>query len=222
MLTAALNPPFFVIRDPQPAVAVLGRPSMTSIPDGRRNPPTASELADLIEAVARSADRAAFTELFRHFAPRLKAFLMRAGVSPGTAEELAQETLVKLWRRAGSYDRQRAAASTWVFTIARNLRIDTQRRGGGNLAEIDDEAVAVADDAVPVDEAVAALRDGERVRTALLALPDEQRRVLELSYFEELAHASIANTLGIPLGTVKSRIRLAVDQLRRSLLTRRS
>ncbi len=182
--------------------------------------PEQDELNEWMQAVAQAADRPAFAALFRHFAPRIKGYLMRSGCAESLAEELTQETMVALWRRAASFDPSRARLSTWIFTIARNLRIDHYRRGGGQLAV--DEGCWDADqqpvdlELAPEEQALAAQRE-HSVRTALKDLPEEQVQVLVLSYFEEEPHARIAERLGIPLGTVKSRIRLAVAQLRRRL-----
>lgn len=170
--------------------------------------------------MATAADRQAFAALFKHFAPRVKGFLMRAGTSAELAEELAQETMVALWRRAASFDSARASATTWVFTIARNLRIDHHRRHGAAPldAQGDLEAIEQAVEDAPVpEERVLAVQRERGVHVALERLPAEQARVLRMSFFEEHPHARIAQELGIPLGTVKSRIRLAVEHLRRTL-----
>jgi RNA polymerase sigma-70 factor (ECF subfamily) len=182
--------------------------------------PTQDEFNDWMRAVAISSDREAFAALFRHFAPRIKGFLMRSGCNDATAEELTQETMVALWRRAASFDPSRARLSTWIFTIARNLQIDQHRRGG--LSSATEAQMWVADqqpadlELSPHQQTLAAQREAN-VHRALAALPPEQVRVLQLSYFEDEPHARIAQVLGIPLGTVKSRIRLAVAQLRRLL-----
>ena len=158
------------------------------------------EPAGLILAIAARADREAFTLLFNHFAPRVKGYLMRLGASAVAAEELAQETLLMVWRKAAQFDPARAGASTWIFTIARNLRIDALRR---------DRPAPPSED--PSDEA--AERD-QRVRGALKALSREQAQIVELSFFSEETHAAIAQRLGLPLGTVKSRLRLAIARMR--------
>lgn len=190
------------------------------------NPPTASnasptpdELADLLEAVAQRADRVAFAGLFRHFAPRIKAYLIRGGTPPGQAEDLAQEAMVSLWRKAAQFDRRRAAASTWVFTIARHLRIDQLRRGEEMpLAEDESgETPDLPDEAPSALEQLARGRVEHDVRAAMARLPHDQREVLHLSFYEDRPHAAIAEALAIPLGTVKSRIRLAVAHLRQQL-----
>lgn len=182
--------------------------------------PTNDELNEWMRAVATSGDRPAFAALFRHFAPRLKGFLLRAGTDESLAEELAQEAMVALWRRAASFDPQRAQLSTWVYTIARNLRIDHHRRQSGmGVAEADDwDAEQQPADAHLTPEALLLAAQRERgVHQALAELPPEQAQVLRLSFFDEQPHSRIAQDLGIPLGTVKSRIRLAVTQLRRLL-----
>ncbi|MEC5398586.1 sigma-70 family RNA polymerase sigma factor [Uliginosibacterium sp. H1] len=191
--------------------------------DRREAVPTPDALADLLYAVSASRDHAAFAALFRHFAPRIKAYLIRGGVAPGQAEDLAQEAMVNVWRKAASFDRSRAAASTWIFTIARNLRIDQLRHErdavpsatlpGDDADEVQD---IVDTGALPCDHAASA-QIGQGVRAAIDSLPPEQARVLQLSFYEEQPHVAIAEALGIPLGTVKSRIRLAVGQLRQRL-----
>lgn len=166
----------------------------------------------LIVAVARSRDREAFARLFAYFAPRLKSFLMRSGADAVTAEDFAQEAMLTVWRKAELYDPDRAGASAWVFTIARNLRIDTLRRTGRAPSGIDPSDLP--DDPMPPDVILDESDSARRVRAALSALPEEQRKVLLLSYFHELAHGEISSRTGIPLGTVKSRLRLAVSRLR--------
>ncbi|MCJ7527333.1 MAG: sigma-70 family RNA polymerase sigma factor, partial [Methyloceanibacter sp.] len=158
--------------------------------------------------------------LFQHFAPRIKTFMQRSGSSEARAEELAQETMLAVWRKALLFDPASATAAAWVFTIARNLRIDDYRRGhrGGGVVEITDIAIEFQVDESPQPDArLASSQTEARVQTALAALSDEQKRVVELSFFEEKAHAEIATILDIPLGTVKSRLRLAMGRLRNLL-----
>jgi RNA polymerase sigma-70 factor (ECF subfamily) len=191
---------------------------------GSARMPDQDELNEWMRAVAEAGDRPAFAALFRHFAPRIKGYLVRSGSAEGLAEELTQETMVALWRRAASFDPSRARLSTWFFTIARNLRIDHYRRGEGRgegrlaaeEAPWDADQQPVEQDLAPEEQTLATQRE-QGVRAALADLPAEQVQVLVLSYFEEEPHARIAERLGIPLGTVKSRIRLAVAQLRRRL-----
>lgn len=192
---------------------------------GRRNSsvsdliPTGNSTADwsqAIVAIATRQDREAFAQLFAYFAPRIKTYMCRSGTSDGEAEEFAQEALLMVWHKARLFNPESAGASTWIFTIARNLRIDALRRKarGGARAVTEAEAEFALDEA-PLPDQAASTRQGEqRIRSALAALSIEQQRVVELSFFEDMAHAEIAGTLGIPLGTVKSRLRLAMTKLR--------
>lgn len=184
------------------------------IPVDMAAPLDAAAQARLLGLVASCQDRQAFALLFKHFAPRLKAFHLRAGLTDAAAEELAQETMVLLWRKAASYDPARAGAATWVFTITRNLRIDQARRQ--RAAAVPD--VLPEEDPSPSAETLTLEHErATRMRGALAALSDAQRQIIELSFFADTPHASIATALGLPLGTVKSRIRLALARLRDAL-----
>ena len=168
---------------------------------------------DLLIAVATSRDRNAYNALFEHFAPRVKSFLLGKGGSPEVAEEAVQEAMLNVWRRAGTFDPAKASASTWIFTIARNARIDLQRKTIRPAIDPDDPAL-VPDPPVAALEIVSARQDAKRIREQIAVLPAEQQEVLRLAFFEDLAHAEVAKRLDIPLGTVKSRIRLAVGRIR--------
>jgi RNA polymerase sigma-70 factor (ECF subfamily) len=173
-------------------------------------PLDATAQAHLLVLVGQARDRQAFALLFKHFAPRLKAFHLSAGVNGTAAEELAQETMLLLWRKADRFDPTRAGVATWVFTITRNLRIDHARRQCGIVPQGWAE-----EDTSPSAEALSLESERvERMRGALAGLSAEQRRVIELSFFTETPHAGIAMLLNLPLGTVKSRIRLALARLR--------
>jgi RNA polymerase sigma factor (sigma-70 family) len=169
-----------------------------------------------ILAIARDADRAAFARLFAHFAPRLKAYLGRLGADGATADELIQEVMLLVWRRADTFDPSQANANTWVFAIARNKRIDGIRRERRPEIDPDDPALVPAHPD-PADAMVAARQDGERVRAALAELPPEQAELVRQAYYEDKPHSQIAQESGLPLGTVKSRIRLALVRLRNSM-----
>lgn len=174
------------------------------------------DLGELIGAIATNRDRAAFATLFEHFAPKVKAFMQRSGLDDGRAEELAQETMLAVWRKAPLFDRASVGGAAWIFTIARNLRIDAWRReqrgGGANLAQVDLE-FQVDDQPLP-DSQVDAAHTEVKLRSAIAMLSADQSRVVELSFFQDKAHPEIAASLGIPLGTVKSRLRLAMSRLR--------
>jgi RNA polymerase sigma-70 factor (ECF subfamily) len=178
--------------------------------------PAAVAWAEALRQIADSGDRQAFERLFEHFAPRIKAYMMRLGSDGASAEELAQEALASVWRKAEKYDPAKAGASTWIFTIARNLRIDAFRKI--NRPEFDPyDPALVPDPEIPADEMLFSGQRAARVQTALRDLPEEQRRVVHLSFYEEYTHTEIATQLDLPLGTVKSRIRLAFSRIRSSI-----
>jgi len=167
----------------------------------------------LIVKVAAERDKAAFVELFDYFAPRLKGFLMKQGADEAAAEEIAQDVMVTLWRKADLFDPGKSSASTWLYRIARNRRIDRLRRQ--KTAELDPDEPALQPTPLPdvADEMDARLRE-TRVRAALEKLPEEQKEVVRLAFFAGKSHSDIAGETGLPLGTVKSRIRLAFGRLR--------
>ncbi|MBL8575940.1 MAG: sigma-70 family RNA polymerase sigma factor [Mesorhizobium sp.] len=170
--------------------------------------------ARLINRIAVAQDRTAFAELFQHYAPRVKAMMMRRGASADRAEDLAQETLLRLWRKAAQFEPGRASGSAWVYAIARNVSVDMGRRDVRAAAWLNEQGLPEEED---YDEPEQHLLIAEReniVRSTLAKLPEEQLRVIRLSFFDGLAHSEIAELLGIPLGTVKSRIRLALQRLR--------
>jgi RNA polymerase sigma-70 factor (ECF subfamily) len=169
-----------------------------------------------IVEIAASRSRERFGLLFAHFAPRVKGYLMRQGCPPELAEELAQETLLTVWRKAESFDPNRASASAWIFTIARNLRIDAVRRER-HPDDVGQEPNLKPGDGPSPDAVVLALQQLNRVREALGELPEEQAEVVRLSFFEDKPHSEISGDLGLPLGTVKSRLRLAMARLRAKL-----
>lgn len=175
-----------------------------------------TDFAGLIEKIAESQDRDAFAALFAHFAPRLKGYLLRLGASDGQAEEVLQEALLTVWRKAHLFDRKKAAASTWIFTIARNRRIDILRKK--KFPEIDAEDPSLVPDAPRApDEEVIEAHEGAAVRVALEKLPDEQRELVRLAFYNGWSHSKIAADTNLPLGTVKSRLRLAFSRLRNEL-----
>jgi RNA polymerase sigma-70 factor (ECF subfamily) len=172
--------------------------------------------ADLMNRVADHQDRAAFAGLFAFFAPRVKAYVLRLGAGSAQAEELAQEVMITVWRKAHLFDRKQASVSTWIFRIARNRRIDVLRRQtdadiNPDEPSLQPEPFEAADDRLTVAE-----RE-DQVRAALAALPDEQRDLLRQAFYEGLSHRDIAERSGLPLGTVKSRIRLAFAKMRARL-----
>ena len=170
----------------------------------------------LLARVAQHGDKTAFAELFAHFGPLLKGFMMRKGASADLAEDLAQDTMVLVWRKAALYAPSRGSVSTWIFTIARNLRIDKFRRTGGyHFADIADFELESDEPASDVE--VNAKQETARVSEAIEQLPQEQRQVIQMAYIDDLTQMEIAEKLGQPLGTVKSRMRLAYHKLYRTL-----
>ena len=176
------------------------------------NKPRADEPANLILAVAQRGDRNAYALLFEHFAPRVKSYMLRLGAPHEAAEELSQEAMLTVWRKAGLFDPSRAGASTWIFAIARNLRIDAIRRQ--RRPKIEDDPTDEPPAEPPADAVVAAAERDARLRTAMATLPRDQAEVVRQSFFQDKAHSEIAKDLNLPLGTVKSRLRLALARLR--------
>ena len=171
--------------------------------------------AELIKKVETLKDTSAFEKLFNHFAPRVKAFLMKSGADPQMAEECSQEVMATVWRKAHLFDPSRASASTWIFTIARNKKIDAIRKQ--NRPE--PEQLYPDQDYEPDQETIVELQqETERLTSALEELPEKQRVLVEKAYLGELSHSEIAEITGLPLGTIKSRIRLALEKLRHSMM----
>ncbi|WP_207905741.1 sigma-70 family RNA polymerase sigma factor [Aestuariirhabdus litorea] len=173
--------------------------------------------SQLLQRVGESRDRDAFVQLFNHFAPSIKGYFLSLGkgVAPELVDDMVQEAMIKVWNKAPQFDSRRAAASTWIYTIARNTRIDLLRRKGRHSVE----EPLLADDVWPDCETSEPLsqlqqaRSVERVNQALQSLPREQANILAMVYREGKCHSEIAAELELPLGTVKSRIRLALVKL---------
>ena len=167
--------------------------------------------AALLTAVRDGQDKAAFAALFRHFAPRIKAFLMKSGASAALAEECAQDVMATLWQKSHLFDPSRASVATWVFTIARNRRIDALRKS----RRPEPEDLPWGPEAEPDQaEAMEMQQETDRLGAALAQLPAKQRSLIERAYYGDLTHSEIALETGLPLGTIKSRIRLALERLR--------
>ena len=183
----------------------------------------AERLADLdqdLMAVAQRQDASAFKRLFDDLAPRLKFFLIKRGMIESAAEDVLQETMLKVWRKAALFDSSKASASTWIYTIARNVKIDRLRKETRPEPDPNDPCY-VPDDPETGEQAMSRKQDRERIRKALAVLPPEQMRIITMSFFDEKSHGEIAEELDIPLGTVKSRIRLAFGKIRAELETQK-
>ena len=176
--------------------------------------PQRADWAGHIRRISKAKDQLAFAELFDHFAPRIKAFLMKSGAAESLAEECTQEAMATVWRKAEMFDPTRASAATWIFTIARNRKIDILRKE----RRPEPEDLPWGPESEPDQEAVISLQqDCEKLSAALTALPEKQRELVEKAYFGDLSHSQIAAETGLPLGTIKSRIRLALDRLRHAM-----
>ena len=205
-----LSAPVDIFRHVHPPKNNMARRVMTN---GPADEDRAGRMNDLLVAVAIDHDRAAFQAIFHHFAPRLKGFVMRQGTRGQLADEVIQETMVRVWRKAGQFDPARASASTWIFTIARNIRIDLIRKANRPEPDMNDPAFVPDPEPLPHDR-LSREQEAGRLRDIVADLPVEQQEVLRLAFFEEKPHPEVAAELGIPLGTVKSRIRLAMKRIR--------
>jgi RNA polymerase sigma-70 factor (ECF subfamily) len=180
-------------------------------------------MTDLLVRIGANRDRDAYQALFLHFAPRVKGFLMRKGADSALAEELMQDTMLAVWTKAVMYHPGRGSAATWIFTIARNLRIDRLRRESVQHfddvdgLELSEDDVNAGGDVVAQDDAVIAGQERRLVAAAMQELPDDQAEVVRMSFVDDLSQSDIAEKLGLPLGTVKSRMRLAYNKLRQAL-----
>ncbi len=179
-------------------------------------PSRAAEFAECIGLIARDRSEAAFDVLFRYFAPRIKSYCLRLGCDASTAEEITQDAMVSIWRNAAQFDPSKASPSTWIFAIARNLSIDRFRKSRRPQFDPDDPAL-VPDDQVPPDLLIERANADQGLRKIMDSLSANERSVLLLSFFENLSHSEISKRLEIPIGTVKSRIRLAFGKIRSAL-----
>lgn len=177
----------------------------------------ADQGAQWVEHVRRvhlHQDQRSFALLFEHFAPRVKAFLMKSGANEALAEECAQDVMATLWHKAHLFDPTRASVATWIFTIARNKKIDALRK----QRRPEPEDLPWGPEPEPDQADVMAMQeDSERLEEAIRGLPSKQRELIERAFFGDLSHSEIAAETGLPLGTIKSRIRLALDRLRHAM-----
>ena len=175
---------------------------------------TLAHHAQLLIAVRERQDKSAFAELFDHFAPRVKSFLMKGGADVAAAEECAQEVMVTIWQKAHLYDPTRATASTWIFTIARNKRIDALRKQRRPEPE---ELYWMEEHEPDAADIVGFQQEAEQLSNAIAQLPEKQREILKRAFYGDLTHQEIADETGLPLGTIKSRIRWALEKLRHNM-----
>lgn len=175
-----------------------------------------SDWNTILEKVGKSQDKAAFARLFEHFSPLLKSFLLKGGnLSAETVEDLVQETMIKVWRKSPTYSSAHASASTWIYTIARNTRVDWYRKQTRQdpRALNADDLYDTENDQSPHSTLVQ-FRTADHIGQHLRELPEEQAKVLTMMYFQGMSGQQVADALQLSLGTVKSRIRLALAKLR--------
>lgn len=170
---------------------------------------------ELLYDVGQNKNKESFIKLFGYFAPRIKSFLLKGGASEALADELAQETMLNIWNKAQSYDPAKSAASTWIFAVARNKRIDALRKFKTHDIDIDLFPALEDENVATPSQSLIEQQEISRVHDALKTLPEDQAELIRKSFYEDKSHSEIAQETGIPLGTVKSRIRLALERLRR-------
>lgn len=172
------------------------------------------EWSECLLLIAQDQDRAAFTRLFRHFAPLMKAYALSGStLSANHADELVQEVMLKVWQKAGAFDPRKAAASTWIYTIARNCRTDLYRRLQKFDTPLSADDVSYGEESEEAFMQLHQRRSRDRIRELLGELPTDQAQILGKVYMEGKSHSEVAGELDIPLGTVKSRVRLALQKL---------
>lgn len=196
----------------QHSTIAIGRTEYRRVTD--TSDPTLPAWVAEIYAIRDHQDQKAFARIFGHFGPRVKAFLMRSGAAPDVAEECTQEVMATLWRKAHLFDPSRASAATWIYSIARNKQIDMIRKS--RRPEPEDLPWGPEADPDP-GEALTLQEETAKLGQALAALPEKQRDLIQRAYFGDLSHSEIAEQTGLPLGTIKSRIRLALDRLRHAM-----
>jgi RNA polymerase sigma-70 factor (ECF subfamily) len=191
----------------------MNRQAQISLGSDEKEPPNFSVL---LLSIGQIQDRAAFADLFQHFAPRVKSYMLKLGSADGMAEELAQQTLLQVWRKAQLFDPDKAAASTWIFRIARNIRIDVLRKQK-HFFDDDFDLAKIEDEQEDAEVKISREQKIRHVALALAKLPQDQAKIIRMSFYDGLSHGEIAKQLELPLGTVKSRIRLAFGRLRESV-----
>ena len=174
---------------------------------------TDDDLTLCVELIGKNQDKIAFNSIFKYFAPRLKSFLVKAGSTDTQAEEVIQEVMIAVWTKSSTYDSNKSSVSTWIYTIARNKRIDKIRKEKRHYLSESDEGLEIPVDSTQEKEIFTA-QVSSSLKKYMSNLPEEQSKLLKLSYFYNKTHADISAELKIPLGTVKSRIRLALTKMR--------
>ena len=173
---------------------------------------------DLLQMVGHAQDRQAYIQIFEYFAPRLKSYFLKQGASNEFSEEIVQDTMIAVWRKAQTYNAAKSKASTWIFTIARNKRIDLLRKDNRSALLSDAHIIEQTheDQQTPnIEDTYSQYEEAKILRDHIQSLPSEQLELIEMAYFQDKSHQDIANETQLPLGTVKSRIRLALGKLKK-------
>ena len=191
----------------------MNKQAQISLGSGEKEQPNFSVL---LLSIGQIQDKAAFADLFQYFAPRVKSYMLKLGSADDMAEELAQQTLLQVWRKAQLFDPDKAAASTWIFRIARNIRIDVLRKKK-HFFDDDFDLAGIEDEQEDAEVKINREQKSRHVAFALAKLPQDQAKIIRMSFYDGLSHGEIAKQLELPLGTVKSRIRLAFGRLRESV-----
>jgi RNA polymerase sigma-70 factor (ECF subfamily) len=172
-----------------------------------------SDLRSFLRDIGEVQDRVSFSNIFRYFAPRLKSFFVKLGCTESQAEEIIQEVMISIWTKAKTYNSDKSSVSTWVYTIAKNKRIDKIRKEKKHYSTETDESLEIPIPSIQEDEVISS-QISDKINKSISYLPKEQAELLKFSYFYEKTHSDIADGLKIPLGTVKSRIRLALSKMK--------
>jgi RNA polymerase sigma-70 factor (ECF subfamily) len=204
-----------LVETKSPLMELNEKPNKQS-PSEKRPAENSQEMIACMALIANQRDRAAFMQVYGYFAPRVKSFLVGRGLNQSTADDVLQEAMLAVWQKAHSYDPAKAAVSTWIFTVARYKYIDRLRRDGRQRTESDEPDLRASDTPVSEDDVLQEQRK-DAIQAAIAGLPEDQQTVIFLSFIKGLAHSEIAEQLGLPLGTVKSRIRRAFGRLREEL-----
>ncbi len=172
-----------------------------------------TELSTCLNEIALNQDRKAFSNIFKYFAPRLKSFFVKLGCTEMQAEEIIQEVMIAVWTKSHTYNQDKSSVSTWIYTIAKNKRIDKIRKEKKHFVVDSDDSLEIPVPSKQEGE-ILNMQLTEKINCSLEKLPKEQSELLKLSYFYEKTHSDIAKELNLPLGTVKSRIRLALSKMK--------
>ncbi len=170
-------------------------------------------LTDLIDDISQRQDKNSFAKLFNYFAPRLKNYFYKLGVNESGAEEIVQDVMLAVWTKAITYDKEKSSLSTWIFTIARNKRIDRIRKEKRHVLVNDDNLLEIPIESSQEKE-IYDIQLKSNFAELIKSLPKNQAKLIKLAYFNEKTHTKISEELNLPLGTVKSRIRLALTKIR--------